>query len=146
STFHFCSASPYNHHRLGALSRHQDPRDPHHPPDGSSLARWHSPWWLDGQGNPPSCPHHFRPFRERVSSQRTALPSAQPKGSCAMGARRPPLPLPPHHQRRRGRGALSLLSQTAVWTRSAASIINPMPNTAQTAASKPPIITPTRPS
>jgi hypothetical protein len=107
---------PTDHHRLGALSRHQDPRDPHHPPDGSSLARWHSPWWLDGQGDPPSRPHHLRPFRERVSSQPTALRSAQAQGSCAIGARRLPLRLPPHHQRRGGRAALSLLSQTAVWT------------------------------
>jgi hypothetical protein len=30
---------PADHHRLGALSRHQDPGDPHHQADGSSLAR-----------------------------------------------------------------------------------------------------------
>jgi hypothetical protein len=30
---------PADHHRLGALSRHQDPRDPHHQADGSSLVR-----------------------------------------------------------------------------------------------------------
>ena len=28
-------------HRLGALSRHQDPRDAHHPADGSGLAEDH---------------------------------------------------------------------------------------------------------
>ena len=43
---------------------------------------------------------------------------------------------------------LSLLSQTALWNpcQQPLPLINPMPNTAQTAASKPPIIAPTRPS
>jgi hypothetical protein len=69
-----------------------------------------------GQRDPPSYPQHLQPFRERLSSQPTALRSAQARGSCAIGARRLPLRLPPHHQGRGGHAALSLLSQTAVWT------------------------------
>src|SRR5207247_1002627 len=41
-----------DHHRLGALSRHQDPRDAHHPADGSPLARRNARRWLDGQADP----------------------------------------------------------------------------------------------
>jgi hypothetical protein len=36
----------------GALSRHQDPRDPYHPPDGGSPARWHPRRRLDRQADP----------------------------------------------------------------------------------------------
>ena len=73
---------PADHHRLGALSRHQDPRDPHHQADGSSLARRHARRRLDGQGDPSGHPHHLRPLKPRLWSQPAALRSAQAQRPC----------------------------------------------------------------
>src|ERR1700674_437982 len=77
---------PADHHRLGALSRHQDPRDPHHQADGSSLARRHARRRLDGQGDPSGHPHHLRPLKPRLWSQPAALRSAQAQRPCPAAA------------------------------------------------------------
>jgi hypothetical protein len=55
-----CSA---HRHRLGPLSRHQNPRYPHHPPMRSSPAWRHSRRRMDSQADPSGRPDHLPSLR-----------------------------------------------------------------------------------
>ncbi len=65
-----CSA---HRHRLGALSRHENPRDPNHPPAGSASPRRQQPQRLDLKADSPNRPHHLRHPRQIVQPESTAL-------------------------------------------------------------------------
>jgi subtilisin family serine protease len=68
-------------HRLGALSRYQNPRQANHSPPRGSIAWRYSGRRLDRQGHPPISPHHLRSLRTILWPEPIALRSAQAQRS-----------------------------------------------------------------
>src|SRR6516164_7710327 len=103
---------PADHRRCGSLSRHQDPRDPHHPPARNPLAWRQSSRRLDGKADPPRRCHQLPPVRECLPPQPAPLRSAQTQRPRPPTARRRALRLPAYTKRRASGAPLSVLSQT----------------------------------
>ena len=123
------AARPAHHHRLGPLSRHQDPRRPDHPAAGGLAARRHSP----SAAGPPS--RSTRPssplpaLRRRLRAEPAPLRSAQTQRPRPAATRRPPLCLPPHRQRASRSRSCSCSSTNASAARwpTAVSTTSPIP-------------------
>ena len=105
------AAGPAHHHRLGALSRHQDPRRPDHPAAGGAPARRHYRRRLDRQADPPGRPHHVPALAQNLRTEPASLRPAQTERPRAAGTRWLPLCLPAHRQRCPGRTPVPVLPQ-----------------------------------
>ena len=91
---------PARHHRLGSLSRHQNPRHPHHPVTGSSAARRQHRRGLDRPTDSPGGPRHVPAFSAILRPPSAPLRFTQTQRAQSAATRWPTLCLPADHQRR----------------------------------------------
>ena len=100
---------PARYHRLGSLSRNQDPRHPHHPLARGFCCTAGHRWRLDRQRNPSSRPHQLSAKTYELNQLR--YDGAQTEGARPAATRWHPLCLPADRQRRSSSPTVSLLPQ-----------------------------------
>jgi len=96
--------------RHGKVSRHQDPRHAHDPPDGSDVTRRNFSIRLDRTPDPRNHPDHLRHRRQPLWTQPTPIRSAQNESAWVARPRREALRVSPHRERNKGRAAVHPLS------------------------------------
>ncbi|HEX8010363.1 MAG TPA: hypothetical protein VF814_05440, partial [Casimicrobiaceae bacterium] len=97
------------------LSRHQDPRHPHHSPAASAAACQHYRRWLAHRATPRGHRDQLWPLRPTLWPEPITLRPAQAARPRLARTRRPSLRLPTHRQGSQGRAAVRALPPAPMW-------------------------------